>query len=193
MLAASQLALVVRVASGFNGPNQRLQERILKDTTATPKPTRTHRGDIMSAEKRSAVMSRIKGRGTKPELAVEKMLLALGAVYESHARDLPGRPDFVVREVRVAVLVDGDFWHGWNFNAWRMKLSEKWELKIAHTIRRDIRNRRALRQAGWVVVRLWEHQVRDCPVRCKARIKRAISAGLRPASMPGSLQQAVES
>ncbi|HEY5411402.1 MAG TPA: very short patch repair endonuclease, partial [Caulobacteraceae bacterium] len=156
------------------------------------KPTRTHRGDIMSAEKRSVVMSRIRGRNTKPELAVEKMLLALGVVYESQVRDLPGRPDFVVREARVAVLVDGDFWHGWNFNAWHMKLSEKWDLKIAHTIRRDTRNRRALRRAGWVVVRLWEHQVKDCPARCKARIKRAISVGLRLAPMPGSLQETAE-
>jgi DNA mismatch endonuclease (patch repair protein) len=147
----------------------------------------------MSAEKRSALMSRIKGRGTKPELAVEQMLLALGVVYESHARDLPGRPDFVLRDARVAVLVDGDFWHGWNFGAWRRKLSEKWELKIAHTIRRDTRNRRALRRAGWVVVRLWEHQVRDSPARCKARIKRAISAGLRVVQMPGSLLQPAES
>jgi DNA mismatch endonuclease, patch repair protein len=147
----------------------------------------------MSAEKRSAVMSRIRGRDTKPERAVEQMLVALGAVYESHARDLPGRPDFVLRQARVVVLVDGDFWHGWRFHAWRMKLSEKWETKIAGNVRRDARNRRALRNDGWIVVRLWEHQVADCPARCRARIKRAAALGLRLAAMPGSVQYLAES
>lgn len=147
----------------------------------------------MSVEKRSAVMARIKGRGTKPELAVEQMLSALGVVYETHARDLPGRPDFVIRDARVVVLVDGDFWHGWRFSAWRMKLSEKWEAKIAANIQRDALNRRALRQAAWIIVRLWEHQVRDSPARCKARIKRAIALGLHGAVMPGSFRQRAES
>jgi DNA mismatch endonuclease (patch repair protein) len=146
----------------------------------------------MSVEKRSAVMARIKGRDTKPELAVEQMLIALGAAYESHARDLPGRPDFVVRAARVVVLVDGDFWHGWRFHAWRMKLSEKWEAKIAANVRRDSRNRRLLRQSGWLVVRLWEHQVTVCPSRCRSRIKRAIGLGLHLAAMPGSVQQGAE-
>jgi DNA mismatch endonuclease (patch repair protein) len=147
----------------------------------------------MSVEKRSAVMSRIRGRDTGPERAVERMLAGLGEPYESHARDLPGRPDFVLRNARVVVLVDGDFWHGWRFHAWRMKLSEKWETKIAGNIRRDARNRRALREEGWLVVRLWEHQVTDCPARCKARIRRALARGLRSAAMLGSLQQSTES
>ena len=158
----------------------------------TDKPLRLHRGDFISPEKRSAVMARIKGRNTKPELAVERMLSQLEARYECHARDLPGRPDFVVRDAKVAVLVDGDFWHGWRFYAWRLKLSEKWEVKIAGNIRRDARNRRALRQSGWTVVRLWEHQVRDAPARCKARLKRAVTLGLRRQALPGSLQQEVE-
>ncbi len=138
-------------------------------------------------------MSRIKGRDTKPERAVEQMLAALGVVYETHARDLPGRPDFVIRAARVVVLVDGDFWHGWKFADWRMKLSEKWEAKIAATIRRDSRNRRALRDDSWIIVRLWEHQVSRSPGRCKVRIKRAIIQGLRARQTPGSLGQSADS
>ncbi len=147
----------------------------------------------MSVDKRSAVMSRIRGRDTKPERAVQQILVGLGVAYDSHARDLPGRPDFVIRDARVVVLVDGDFWHGWRFHAWRMKLSEKWETKIAGNVRRDARNRRALRDAGWRIVRLWEHQVADRPSRCKARIKRAVAMGLRLAAMPGSVQQSPQS
>ena len=170
-----------------------LNDTPLHEKPAREKPVRTHRGDIMSVEKRSAVMARIKGRGTGPELAVEQMLVTLGITYESHARDLPGRPDFVLRAVRVVVLVDGDFWHGWRFDSWRLKLSEKWERKIGATIRRDSRNRRALRQDNWIIVRLWEHQVRQSPARCKARIKRAVAMGLRLAQSPGSVQQGIES
>jgi G:T-mismatch repair DNA endonuclease (very short patch repair protein) len=69
-----------------------------------------------------------------------------------------------------------------------MKLSEKWETKIAGNIKRDARNRRALRHAGWRIVRLWEHQVQISPKRCKARIKAAVALGLHRAEMPGSLR-----
>lgn len=142
---------------------------------------RLHRGDIMSPEKRSAVMARIRGSGTKPELAVQQMLLQLGVEFETHARDLPGRPDFVLRSANVVILVDGDFWHGWRFEQWRLKLSEHWERKIAATRLRDVRNRRLLRGAGWTIVRLWEHQVSDSPARCRRRIVRALGA------LPGGL------
>ncbi len=129
----------------------------------------------MSPEKRSAVMSRIRGKGTKPERLIEEALTATGHSFESHARDLPGRPDFVFREARVAVFVDGDFWHGYQFDEWRLKLSEKWEAKIEATRRRDRRNRRLLRRAGWQVLRLWEHQVEASPKRCLRRIDRLLA------------------
>lgn len=135
---------------------------------------RRHRGDTMSPEKRSFVMSRIKGKDTGPEKAVAQALAAAGLEWESHVRDLPGRPDFVFRAAQVAVFVDGDFWHGWRFDTWRDKLSEPWELKIAATRRRDARNRKALRAMGWTVVRLWEHQVENDLRRCTRRLLREL-------------------
>jgi DNA mismatch endonuclease (patch repair protein) len=136
---------------------------------------RAHRGDIMSSDKRSAVMSRIRGRDTGPELFVASALKERGLEWESHAKDLPGRPDFVFREPRVAVFIDGDFWHGWQFDTWRHKLSEKWEAKIAENIERDTRNRKALRKAGWTVVRVWEHQLEKNPRGAVRRLLRRIS------------------
>jgi DNA mismatch endonuclease, patch repair protein len=133
-------------------------------------PVRLHRGDIMSPAKRSALMSRIRGKGTKPELVVAGLLAAAGLKWEEHAKDLRGRPDFVLREFKVAIFVDGDFWHGWRFPAWRLKLSEHWERKIEGNIRRDARNFRGLRRAGWKVIRLWEHQIKKSPTDCLARI-----------------------
>lgn len=141
----------------------------------TPAEHRTHKGDFLSPETRSAVMSRIRGRGTKPELEIETRLAATGMPFETHARDLPGRPDIVVRDARVAVFVDGDFWHGRAFDTWRLKLSEKWEAKIAANIARDRRNRKALRADGWKVVRIWERQVKSDAARCVRRILKACS------------------
>ncbi|NBC33545.1 MAG: DNA mismatch endonuclease Vsr [Alphaproteobacteria bacterium] len=131
---------------------------------------RRHRGDIMSAETRSAVMSRIRGKGTGPERAVAAMLHGVGLDWEEHAGDLPGRPDFVFRDKGVTIFVDGDFWHGWRFPLWRDKLSEKWEAKIAATRARDRKNHQRLRRKGWTVLRIWEHQIRKDPDRCLERI-----------------------
>lgn len=142
---------------------------------------RLHRGDIMSPEKRSALMSRIRGKNTGPERTVRAMVAALGLDAELHVRDLPGRPDLVLRALRVAIFVDGDFWHGWRFPAWRRKLSEKWELKIAANRRRDALNHARLRRAGWLVIRIWEHQIDDDPGRVTKKL-RMLLAG-RPSNL----------
>lgn len=141
------------------------------------KPRRLHRGDIMSAEKRSALMRRIKGKDTGPEQLMASMLRKARRNFETHSRDLPGRPDFVFRRARVAVFVDGDFWHGWRFPTWRLKLSEKWDEKIAANRRRDVRNHARLRRNGWKVVRIWEHQIKRDPGACLRRVLDATRRG----------------
>ena len=75
-------------------------------------------------------MSRIRGKDTGPELAIETALLRKRIKMERHAKDLPGRPDFVSRRHKLAVFIDGSFWHGWRFPLWRHKLSSKWQTKI---------------------------------------------------------------
>ena len=115
--------------------------------------------DIMSREKRSALMSRIRGKDTRIERMVAVALTARGLRPKRHAPDLPGKPDFVFRDHRLAVFVDGDFWHGWRFPAWKHKLTPPWRPKIAETRKRDGRNFARLRRRGWRVVRLWEHQI----------------------------------
>jgi DNA mismatch endonuclease (patch repair protein) len=118
----------------------------------------------MSVEQRSVLMGRIRGKDTGPERIVAAVLRAHRFKFEQHARDLPGRPDFVLRSRRVVILVDGDFWHGWRFPAWEHKLSPFWREKIAANRARDARNIRRLRSAGWTVVRVWEHQLeRNAP------------------------------
>lgn len=138
---------------------------------------RRHRGDFMSPETRSAVMARIRGSGTGPELLLASELRLLGLSWEEHVRDLPGRPDFVFPREQVIAFVDGDFWHGYRFAEWRDKLSEAWEAKIAGNIRRDIKNREALRKLGWQVIRIWEHQLAVRPSNAAQRVKRALDRG----------------
>jgi DNA mismatch endonuclease (patch repair protein) len=131
-----------------------------------------HRGDIMAAEKRSMVMSHIKGKNTSPERSIFTTLKRHGVYFAKHVKDLPGKPDIVFRQAKVAVFVDGDFWHGWRFPLWQHKLSAKWQKKIAETRERDQRNYRMLRQRGWLVLRLWEHQIERSPEKCVERILR---------------------
>lgn len=133
-----------------------------------------YRGDIMSPETRSRVMSRIKGKDTRPEQLVMAGLRARGIEFETHVRDLPGRPDIVFLTSRLAVFIDGDFWHGWRFPLWKHKLSEKWREKIAATRQRDQRNFRKLRRSGWTVIRIWEHQIEKDLEQCLDRVVYAI-------------------
>ena len=119
-------------------------------------------------------MSRIRGKNTGPELAISAGLKERHLVWESHVGDLPGRPDFVFRNERVAVFVDGDFWHGWRFSQWRDKLSEKWEVKIEGNRMRDVRNHRSLRRMGWTVIRIWEHQIKNDLSKCIRRVMEAL-------------------
>jgi DNA mismatch endonuclease (patch repair protein) len=95
--------------------------------------------------------------------------------FEQHAADLPGKPDVLFREARVAVFIDGDFWHGWRFPLWKHKLSEKWQTKISATRRRDQKNMRKLRRDGWRVIWIWEHQVEQDLDQCVGRILCAIN------------------
>jgi DNA mismatch endonuclease (patch repair protein) len=103
-------------------------------------------------------------------------MASIGLRWEAHARDLPGRPDFIFREAKVAVFVDGDFWHGWRFPSWRHKLSEKWEQKIEATRLRDRRNHRRLRRAGWIVLRFWEHAVAQEAHHLAAKVRDTVEA-----------------
>lgn len=138
-----------------------------------PVPGR-HRGDIMSPDKRSALMSRIRGKNTTPEIAIASALREREIDFEIHARDLAGCPDIVLRNKRVAVFIDGSFWHGWRFPLWERKLTPHWRAKIAATRMRDQRNFRKLRRLGWTVLRIWEHQVEQNLAAC---VRRIIEAG----------------
>ncbi|WP_166827344.1 DNA mismatch endonuclease Vsr [Thalassoroseus pseudoceratinae] len=112
--------------------------------------------DNLTPAQRSHCVSRVKGCDTKLECRVRSALHAEDFRFRKHVRSLPGRPDVVFPTEKVAVSIDGDFWHGWRFPKWEDSLSEFWRKKIAQTRVRDRRNFRRLRADGSCVIRIWE-------------------------------------
>jgi len=109
-------------------------------------------------------MSRVKGRDTGPEKLVRSQLHKRGLRFHKHVRALPGKPDIVFTKARLAVFIDGDFWHGYRFPAWQDSLSPFWRTKIGATRVRDQRNFAKLRRMSWRVLRIWQHEIkRDLP------------------------------
>jgi len=126
--------------------------------------------DFLSRRERSALMSRIRGKGTGPERLFGRAIASQRLPIRKHVRQLPGTPDFVVRDCRVAVFIDGDFWHGRGFDQWNRKLDAFWRTKIFQNIKRDRKIDRRLRALGWGVVHVWGSDVQKSPEKCVKRI-----------------------
>ena len=131
--------------------------------------------DNLTKEQRSRTMSRIRRANTKPELILRRLLHAQGLRYRTHVSHLPGCPDVVFSRLRIVVFIDGDFWHGWMFPKWRHKLKPYWKQKIGGNRDRDRRNFRRLRNLGWTVIRVWEHQIEADAAACAHRVAVVVS------------------
>lgn len=115
--------------------------------------------DNLTPEQRSYCMSRVKNKDTGLELRFRSALHRRGLRFRKNATELPGRPDVVFPKARVVVFVDGDFWHGYQFQDWADKLSPFWRNKIGANIRRDAKNRKELESRGWRVLSFWQHEL----------------------------------
>lgn len=116
--------------------------------------------DHLTPEQRARAMRRVKLKDGSLEKLVQRELRAKGLHFRRHVRNLPGSPDIVFPRERVAVFVDGDFWHGWRLPAWEHKLSKFWRDKLRANRARDRRNFRRLRADGWKVIRIWQHELK---------------------------------
>jgi len=136
-------------------------------------------GDHLSKAGRSRVMAAIRATNTKPELAVRHMLRSLGATgYRVHVRDLPGKPDIAFSRWKVAVFVDGAFWHGHpeHFNS--DTAAPYWRDKIRRTRERDRLANDGLAELGWRCLRFWDFQIEtDCLAVAEAIILELRRAG----------------
>jgi DNA mismatch endonuclease (patch repair protein) len=105
-------------------------------------------------------MASIKQKNTTPELTVFRALRKKKIYFNKHNRNVTGTPDVSVPKKKIAVFIDGDFWHGYRFGQWRSRLnSDFWVSKIERNMARDKRTFRKLRRSGWKVLRVWEHQL----------------------------------
>lgn len=134
--------------------------------------------DIMTPARRSILMSRIRGRDTKPEMAVRRMLHAMGFRYRLHRRDLPGRPDVVLPRWRAVIQVNGCFFHGHDCPAFRLPLSNPdfWQKKIHRNRERDAATTTSLIDLGWRVMTVWECALRGPGRFLEAELGEALAA-----------------
>lgn len=115
--------------------------------------------DIVNPKRRSQIMARIRPGDTRPELAVRKTAHRLGFRFRLHVKDLPGRPDLVLRRHRTVIFVHGCFWHrhaGCASTTMPKTRVEFWEAKFKENVSRDARNVAALEAAGWRTITIWE-------------------------------------
>jgi DNA mismatch endonuclease (patch repair protein) len=114
--------------------------------------------DIVSADVRSRMMSGIRGKNTQPELIIRHALFSRGFRYRLHDKSLPGKPDLVLTKYRVAVFVNGCFWHHHTclLFKWPGSNREFWHRKITRNEEIDRKNKRALGLLNWRVLTIWE-------------------------------------
>lgn len=132
-----------------------------------------------SSSASSRVMKSNRSRNTTPEILVRKGLWRRGYRYRLHVTTLPGQPDIVFSKARIAVFVDGDFWHGKEWTRRKRLLergsnSEYWVDKIRYNVDRDCRVNEALSKLGWSVIRIWESDIERDSERAIQRIIQAL-------------------
>lgn len=119
--------------------------------------------DKVSKEKRSEIMSHIKGKDTTIEIAVRKYLYSKGIRYRKNVKEIPGSPDISIKKYKIAIFINGCFWHGHQeckyFHLPKSNV-EFWQNKIERNIERDEQNYQKLSKDGWLVIILWECEIK---------------------------------
>ena len=135
--------------------------------------------DTYPPEVRSRVMARVRGKDTGPEMLLRRALWAAGVRgWRCHRRAVPGRPDLAFGPAKLAVFVDGGFWHGHPSKYWPGRSGPYWDAKIARNQARDRKVDAELEELGWAVIRLWDFEVEADP-RLAAQSVAAVLADRR--------------
>jgi len=134
--------------------------------------------DYLTPEQRSMAMSRVKSKDTSLERLVRSELHKRGYRFRKNVPTLPGKPDIVFVTARLAVFVDGDFWHGYHFQRWGPKLTPYWQQKIETNRSRDLKNFCKLRRRGWRVLRVWGHEIKKDVHSVVQKIVRLVEANI---------------
>ena len=135
--------------------------------------------DKLTSEQRKKCMRANKSTGTKPELVLAKAMWALGLRYRKNCGSIFGKPDFSFKKYKVAVFVDGEFWHGKDWEQKKAEIKgnrEFWIAKIERNIQRDIEVTGRLKAEGWTVLRFWSNDVVKDTTSCAEKVKEIIRA-----------------
>ncbi|MCM5661943.1 very short patch repair endonuclease [Galbibacter mesophilus] len=122
-----------------------------------------------TTKKRSRIMSRIKGKNSKPEMIFRKALWAKGVRYRVNNKNLPGKPDITIKKYKLAIFIDGEFWHGYNWDERKETIKSNrgfWIPKIERNIQRDKEVNQQLAQMGFTVLRFWQREVKTDLKKC---------------------------
>lgn len=131
--------------------------------------------DNLTKEQRRKNMQNIRSAGTKPERLIMRELKKRKIYFANHALSVTGKPDIVFRRKKIAVFIDSDFWHGHPKRCIMPQTNiDYWSSKIERNRKRDKDVNRILRKDGWVVVRLWEYDVKNHFENCIKRILKAL-------------------
>jgi DNA mismatch endonuclease (patch repair protein) len=136
--------------------------------------------DPLTPEKRSWLMSRIRSGNTKPELVLRSLLHRCGYRFSLRRRNLPGKPDVVLRKYRTVIFVHGCFWHrhaDCKQATTPRTRTEFWKDKFARNVARDQRNQATLAEQGWRVLVVWECELRADPLAVLEHVLRQMNPG----------------
>jgi len=131
--------------------------------------------DVLTPSQRKHNMSRIRGKNTGPEIKLRKLLWSQSIRgYRIHY-NLPGKPDIVFTKKRIAIFIDGCFWHKCPVCFQEPETrKEFWMKKIGSNIERDLKNTKKLQEDGWTVLRFWEHEIRKTPEKAVEKILQSL-------------------
>lgn len=131
--------------------------------------------DIFTPKKRSWIMSRIRGKNTRIDMTMKRILSEVGCKYVMYPK-MYGNPDFVLKKEKITIFCDGDFWHGYKYHEKKKPAKKFWRNKIEENMSRDRRITRKLRRGGWSVLRFWEHEIEKLPNVCQKIIRTKIES-----------------
>jgi len=129
-------------------------------------PSFAESGGYTTTPQRSRIMAKIRGKNTKPELLLRKALWKRNIRFRIHDKSLPGRPDIVIKKYKLAIFVDGEFWHGKNWEQKKEKMQTNrsfWVPKIERNMQKDHLHTTALKDMGYAVFRFWADELMSGP------------------------------
>ncbi len=149
-----------------------MKDKILNKKRITV-PRFDEEAGFYASSRSSNTMKKIKSQNSKAEILLRKSLWEQGYRYRVANKKITGKPDIVFTTKKIAVFIDGDFWHGyeWQKKKKRIKSNAKyWIPKIERNIQRDIEVTNSLKNQGWIVLRFWEHEVLKDLENCMQRL-----------------------